>query len=133
MTDVTKIGKIGKAIAMPFVAIGKGFAAVGEDFADTRKMVKAQAEERNAYKKEILRDPDEIELFKARFDYWDEWTGGGFVRVRSPYATMSKIEWIRTDVVGRSLAKHGHGISKPTVVAGSVCESDPVHGWRAKP
>ena len=59
-----------------------------------------------------------IEVFKAKFNYWDEWTGGRFARRENPYIEMPQSEWSRN-----------FSGNKPEIELNSVCRSNPVTGY----
>jgi len=64
----------------------------------------------------------EIENFKMKFHYWDEWTGGRFARRENPYMKMSDTEWHRSMGLVR----------RPNIEMKTICRSNPVTGyWEA--
>lgn len=67
--------------------------------------------------KTCIKTPQQKDVYKASFEFWDEWTGGRYKRIRNPFIKMRNVEF-----------KDKYGINKPEVVLGSICRSNPVTG-----
>ena len=68
-------------------------------------------------------DLDGIDRFKETFEYWDEWSGGRFVRRENPVAAMNLREYIQSSY------SRDDDTKLPTIVPGTICRSNPVTGY----
>ena len=62
-----------------------------------------------------------VELFKASFEFWDEWTGSRYARVENPHQKLSDFQF-----------KQKFGAHKrPKIVPGTICRKEPNGIWKA--
>lgn len=74
--------------------------------------------------------PQEKNEFKASFEFWDEWTGSRYERVRNKFEKLTDAQWTLiqtgTNDINEPILK------KPNIVAGTICRCNPVTGeWKA--
>ena len=62
-----------------------------------------------------------IEMFKASFEFWDEWTGSRYARIENPYKGMTDFQF------GRKF----DGRKRPQIVPGTICRKEPNGFWKA--
>jgi hypothetical protein len=53
------------------------------------------------------------DLYKAQFDYWDEWSGSRYIRRPNPFKEFTKNQW----------CKHFGNIARPAIESNSVVRS----------
>lgn len=68
-------------------------------------------------------DSNGVDRFKETFEYWDEWSGGRFVRRENPIASMTVREFLASDYSRETDTR------LPIIVPGTICRSNPVTGY----
>jgi hypothetical protein len=122
--------KIIKLISFCFDSIKEGnqyrLEKYGKPLSIIEDMKKCQQQQKDYYKNQVPHsrpffekncESKKIEQYKAKFDYWDEWTGSRYERRDNPYKKMTKSELEKLEIY------HIKEI-KPY----SVCRSNPVTG-----
>ena len=124
-----------------FIAVKKGNEYRAAKYPPNPISSRGQAQAYNKWYRENLKpkalsmfatreELQEIDKFKAKFHYWDEWSGGRFIRAENPDYLRSKTNITPGSVWRFILTENPYYLrSKTDITPGSVCRSIPSTGY----